>query len=327
MTNNQHGQVPDAHNTTAIPGAAAEQLFIPAGWNKAGGSNPPLYTAAQVAALTAAPGVQPLSDGQIASACMSYRHDFGLLEPDERAKIMFTAREWERAFSKEREWTAPAQPAEGAADGFFLLLPQRPKPKHSPLPEATTAQAAPAAGAVAGSDDLSGTLRRLDSKELAAWVDRGMALSENLAMYVQADCTLRESQARDMLRAHLFSAQPAPAAPTPASQAADSVPAMSDAARDLLAERARQVQEEGWTPEHDDEHSCGEMAEAAACYAASARVPTSTKRRQCPGYWPWAAKWWKPSDQRRDLIKAGALILAELERIDRAASKQGANHD
>ena len=75
-------------------------------------------------------------------------------------------------------------------------------------------QAAPAAGAVAGSDDLSGTLRRLDSKELAAWVDRGMALSENLAMYVQAGCTLRESQARDMLRAHLFSAQPAPAAPT-----------------------------------------------------------------------------------------------------------------
>ena len=114
---------------------------------------------------------------------------------------------------------------------------------------------------------------------------------------------------------------------TPPAQAADSVPAMSDAARDLLAERARQVQEEGWTPEHDDEHSCGEMAEAAACYAASARVPTSTKRRQCPGYWPWAAKWWKPSDQRRDLIKAGALILAELERIDRAASKQGANHD
>ena len=82
------------------------------------------------------------------------------------------------------------------------------------VPLWTTPQPAPAAGAVAGSDDLSGTLRRLDSKELAAWVDRGMALSENLAMYVQADCTLRESQARDMLRAHLFSAQPAPAAPT-----------------------------------------------------------------------------------------------------------------
>lgn len=92
------------------------------------------------------------------------------------------------------------------------------------------------AGAVAGSDDLSGTLRRLDSKELAAWVDRGMALSENLAMYVQADCTLRESQARDMLRAHLFSAQPAPAAPTSPAKAAESV--LEDAARLLALEAA-----------------------------------------------------------------------------------------
>ena len=92
-------------------------------------------------------------------------------------------------------------------------LERIPAALHAPQPS-PMAQAAPAAGAVAGSDDLSGTLRRLDSKELAAWVDRGMALSENLAMYVQADCTLRESQARDMLRAHLFSAQPAPAAPT-----------------------------------------------------------------------------------------------------------------
>lgn len=93
--------------------------------------------------------------------------------------------------------------------------------------------------------------------------------------------------------------------------------AMSDAARDLLAERARQVQEEGWTPEHDDEHSNGEMAEAAACYAGTAHAPLSLKRRQCSGHWPWAAKWWKPSDARRDLIKAGALILAEIERMDR----------
>ena len=96
---------------------------------------------AQVTALTAAPGVQPLSDGQIASACMSYRHDFGLLEPGERAKIMFTAREWERAFSKEREWTAPAAQAASSAvlkaireanmqlvrtgDDAFMLVPYK----------------------------------------------------------------------------------------------------------------------------------------------------------------------------------------------------------
>ncbi len=103
--------------------------------------------------------------------------------------------------------------------------------------------------------------------------------------------------------------------------------ALWPAARDVLAERQRQINTEGWTPEHDDSHGDGEMAEAAACYAASAHVPAILKRRQAPGFWPWAAKWWKPSDTRRDLIKAGALILADLERLDRAARKQGASHD
>jgi len=35
--------------------------------------------------------------------------------------------------------------------------------------------------------------------------------------------------------------------------------------------------------------------------------------------WPWAEKWWKPKNERRDLVKAAALILAEIERLDRAA--------
>lgn len=33
--------------------------------------------------------------------------------------------------------------------------------------------------------------------------------------------------------------------------------------------------------------------------------------------WPWDAKWWKPKNTRRDLVRAGALIVAELERMDR----------
>jgi hypothetical protein len=32
-----------------------------------------------------------------------------------------------------------------------------------------------------------------------------------------------------------------------------------------------------------------------------------------------ADEWWKPTNRRRDLVKAGALILAEIERLDRAA--------
>jgi hypothetical protein len=41
-----------------------------------------------------------------------------------------------------------------------------------------------------------------------------------------------------------------------------------------------------------------------------------------PLFWPWEASWFKPSTARRDLIKAGALILAEIERLDRAAERQ-----
>lgn len=44
---------------------------------------------------------EPLSDAQLASVCLSYRHDFGLLDKDEQARLMLEARDWERAFRKE----------------------------------------------------------------------------------------------------------------------------------------------------------------------------------------------------------------------------------
>lgn len=89
----------------------------------------------------------------------------------------------------------------------------------------------------------------------------------------------------------------------------------SAAARDVLAERRRQVEQEGWTTGHDDGHSFGQMATAAACYAAfTGAYPAGDPCK----YWPWAAAWWKPTDPRRNLVKAGALILAEIERLDRA---------
>ena len=90
----------------------------------------------------------------------------------------------------------------------------------------------------------------------------------------------------------------------------------TQAALDVLAERCRQVEAEGWTPEHDDTHSHGEMAAAAACYAfTGAQSPHEITNR----IWPWSFDWWKPVDNRRNLVKAGALIIAEIERLDRAA--------
>ncbi|WP_238340045.1 hypothetical protein [Citrobacter sp. NCU1] len=92
--------------------------------------------------------------------------------------------------------------------------------------------------------------------------------------------------------------------------------ALTAAATDVLAERQRQINAEGWTPEHDDEHVEGQMADAAACYALLA----SEQGFSIPVHWPWSDNWWKQSGQRKDLVKAGALILAEIERIDRAAN-------
>ena len=91
---------------------------------------------------------------------------------------------------------------------------------------------------------------------------------------------------------------------------------MATALQDISAERQRQMNVEGWTPEHDDTHSDGEMARAAACYAHN----PGKMGRASPVAWPWSRAWWKPTNARRDLVKAGALIVAEIERLDRLES-------
>jgi len=93
---------------------------------------------------------------------------------------------------------------------------------------------------------------------------------------------------------------------------------------DIANERQRQQQEEGWTVRHDDMHTHGELARAAACYALHTTAAGDPSPSEivfvCNQYWPWDYHWWKPRDARRDLIRAAALILAEIERLDRAAA-------
>lgn len=101
----------------------------------------------------------------------------------------------------------------------------------------------------------------------------------------------------------------------------------SNAARDVLAERRRQVEVEERSAESDDRYRYGELARAAAAYAligsSDGRVigdelePSLTTR-----VWPWAQSWWKPKSRRRNLERAGALILAEIERLDRATAER-----
>ena len=102
----------------------------------------------------------------------------------------------------------------------------------------------------------------------------------------------------------------------------------TQAVLDVLAERRRQIETEGWTPLHDDAHDVGDLSSAAMGYAQSAACQLSHDGLTLEGtplFWPWEASWFKPSTARRDLIKAGALILAEIERLDRMAERQEGN--
>ena len=88
----------------------------------------------------------------------------------------------------------------------------------------------------------------------------------------------------------------------------------SSGALAISTERARQRSEEGWTEDHDDEHCNGELVKAAVTYALAAIS------RVDDGLWPWSPEWFKPAGQYRMLVKAGALIAAELDRLERVES-------
>lgn len=92
----------------------------------------------------------------------------------------------------------------------------------------------------------------------------------------------------------------------------------SQALADVAAERRRQMEVEGWTPEHDDSHG-GDLLTAAVCYAQRRMDEDrfGVFSSYAPAAWPWDASWWKPKDRRRDLIRAAALLVAEIERLDR----------
>lgn len=101
---------------------------------------------------------------------------------------------------------------------------------------------------------------------------------------------------------------------------------------DVLDERKRQVAVEEWTSDHDDFHNDNELVKAALNYLggvvfrAKGQDPVTQQAGEgvFTGWWkwPWSSHWWKPTDRRRDLVKAGALILAEIERLDRAALRE-----
>lgn len=90
----------------------------------------------------------------------------------------------------------------------------------------------------------------------------------------------------------------------------------------IAAERQRQIEAEGWTPADDYNYRDGDLAAAGASYALHAAENDKWRARpenakEPPMYWPFDKAWWQPRDRRADLVRAGALIAAEIDRLDR----------
>ncbi|ELY4780728.1 hypothetical protein SM077_002579 [Cronobacter sakazakii] len=111
-----------------------------------------------------------------------------------------------------------------------------------------------------------------------------------------------------------------------AAECAPLKPILSRAIADIIAERQRQKEKKGYTESRDDNYLPGVLNLAGAAYAVSASCLPDAKRR-ADRLWPWpeAGKYLNASskDPRSALIKAAALIAAEIERIDRAELRKG----
>jgi hypothetical protein len=86
----------------------------------------------------------------------------------------------------------------------------------------------------------------------------------------------------------------------------------------IAAERKRQVEVEGYTAERDQANATVHtLTQAARCYAIDAayRQEVFLSGGWVPNGWPWLTAEWKPSpsDRKRELVKAGALIAAAID--------------
>lgn len=86
----------------------------------------------------------------------------------------------------------------------------------------------------------------------------------------------------------------------------------------IADERARQINEEGFHEARDASYIDGELMRAAFSYLmvpiARAEGEDDSVDNLPEGLWPWDKQWWKPGDDIRCLVKAGALIAAEIDR-------------
>jgi hypothetical protein len=92
--------------------------------------------------------------------------------------------------------------------------------------------------------------------------------------------------------------------------------AVPSAQQDVLAERRRQIEAEGYDEAHDAGHPASELAAAAGCYLLFADA--WPREGDPPPQWPWEDAAWKPRNWRRDFVRGAALAIAAIEAGDRA---------
>ena len=85
-------------------------------------------------------------------------------------------------------------------------------------------------------------------------------------------------------------------------------------------ERQRQIEKKGWSLEHDDSHVNGELAQAAIAYVLEEMYGGLAQDTEAFAWFPWELRWWKPKDRISNLVRAGAFLAAEIDRLQRAAS-------
>ena len=93
----------------------------------------------------------------------------------------------------------------------------------------------------------------------------------------------------------------------------------------ITEERLRQINEEGWTLQHDDMWANNQLVGAAVCYLMWKIVGSDMFNKTYDYLWKWDNKWWKPKERIHNLVVAGALIAAEIDRIQRLEA-EGANN-
>ncbi|MGD7115021.1 hypothetical protein ACQCR8_25370, partial [Ralstonia pseudosolanacearum] len=84
--------------------------------------------------------------------------------------------------------------------------------------------------------------------------------------------------------------------------------------------RRRQIDGEGFDPEGDHQYPRGQLVSAALGYLRLAEIESrcgteaAKLNDEVPPGWPWPRAWWKPRDVERNLVRAAALIAADLDR-------------